>query len=71
LVAGGGGSNGVLAAAELYDSENGSWTSATNMIEGRFGHAAAVLLDGRVLVVGGSDDFPPASAELYDPRSAP
>ena len=45
-------------------SNTGSLTTA------RYGHTATLLLDGRVLVVGGFDGtIPLASAELYDPVS--
>jgi N-acetylneuraminic acid mutarotase len=54
----------ALASAELYDPSSGSWTPAGEMREARSGLTATVLLDGTVLVVGGSSL---ASAELYDP----
>jgi hypothetical protein len=52
------------AATELYDPRTGTWTTTGDMIEGRLGHAATRLGDGRVLVTGGG-----GSAELYDPIS--
>ena len=86
LVAGGGNSVGVdaVASAELYDPDTGSWTATGNMhggvvhpqlgvLDGRNGHTATLLLDGRVLVAGGSSFnvgsslHALASAELYDP----
>jgi hypothetical protein len=78
LVVGGVGHNGTgveWASAELYDPAVGMWTATGTMGEVRYGHAATLLRDGRVLVAGGfnSDlsgfNAPLASAELYDPSS--
>lgn len=76
LVAGGNGSGGPLASAELYDPATGTWTATGNMIEARANHTATQLPDGRVLVAGGvgaptSEFFANilASAELYDPST--
>jgi hypothetical protein len=50
LVVGGySGDNGTLASTELYDPGSGTWTAAGNMKEGRAGHTATLLPDGRVL----------------------
>jgi hypothetical protein len=59
-----------LASSELYDPRTGTWagTGAMNAARSRF--AAISLLDGRVLVEGGSGtgvDLQ-ASAEVYDAR---
>ncbi len=57
--------------AEMYDLAAGIWSPTAPLIHARYGHTATLLQDGRVLVVGGSDDHELASslasAELYDP----
>ena len=66
---------GSLASAELYDPQTNSWALAANMHTPRSDHTATLLVDGRVLVVGGieaSNDVTGkvlASAELYDPAT--
>lgn len=61
----------VTATAEVYDSNTGRFTSTGSMMVPRHKHAAVLLADGRVLIVGGSDQrdwrgkFD--SAEIYDP----
>ena len=63
----------VNSTAELYDPATRTWTSAGN-IERRAFHSATLLLDGRVLIAGGTNwgvDIgrreQVKSAELYDP----
>ena len=53
------------ASAELYDPSTGTFTPTGNMNEGRAGHTATLLANGKILIVGGAD----ASAELYDPST--
>jgi hypothetical protein len=48
----------------LYDPATGKFTSTGSMSSARSEHAATLLNDGRVLIVGGTDD---ATAELYQP----
>jgi hypothetical protein len=70
------------ASAQLYDPRTAAWTATSDMIQGRAGHTAILLPDGKVLVVGGTTswmgepcrpgvDGPTprvlSSAELYDP----
>ena len=70
---------GSQASAEIYDPESGTWTSTEPFpplgpdgFNACADHTATLLLDGRVLVAGGSGSYPDsslASAELYDPRT--
>jgi uncharacterized protein (TIGR03437 family) len=57
------------ATAELYDPVTGTFSSTGDMALPRFGHAATLLPDGRVLMVGGGDkNFALLrTAEIYDP----
>ncbi len=61
------------ATAERYDPATGRWRAAGTMATPRLRHTATLLLDGRVLVVGGvttlgdSTEMALAAAELYDP----
>ena len=67
-----GGSYTSLATAEIYDPAAGTWAVARPMGEPRFGHAAATLTDGRVLVVGGrnrDNSRNLQTAEIYDPAT--
>jgi N-acetylneuraminic acid mutarotase len=61
---------GGTPAGELYDPSTGTWTATRDLIEPRAHHAATLLDDGRVLVVGGTGgelSQPVALAETYDP----
>ena len=69
LIAGGGNDSGLAAAvssAEIYDPVRRTFTPSGNMNAGRSGHAATLLPDGRVLIVGGDGV---GSAELFDPST--
>jgi hypothetical protein len=61
----------ITATAELYDPVSGTWSSTSAMSTPRYNHAATLLPNGRVLVMGGfrHNGDPLASAELYDPAS--
>src|SRR5207248_7014461 len=80
LIAGGGNRDARTGAfitesrAELYDPRTGAFTATGNMTTPRSRHAATLLPDGRVLIVGGvinenARGFALASAELYDRRT--
>jgi hypothetical protein len=75
LITGGGSgrypSQTIYRAAELYDPATGKFTTTGPMMVARHKHAAVLLPDNRVLIVGGSDNRDwrgqYSSAELYDP----
>ena len=58
----------ALRTVEVYDPVSGVFTYTEPMHTARYNAAATRLADGRVLIVGGSDEFNPLySAEIYDP----
>lgn len=63
----------VYASAEVYDTARGVFTATGSLTIPRHKHAAALLPDGGVLIVGGSDQRDSRgqydSAEIYDPAS--
>ena len=71
LIAGGENSNGPVAALETYDIATGQFTFVGTLNTARTQHAAAVLNDGRVLIIGGRDvnGATLASTEIYDPST--
>ena len=62
----------VLASAELYDPAAGSFTPTGHMTMVRYKHAAILLPDSAVLIIGGSDEHDWRgqynSAEVYDTK---
>ncbi len=63
----------IYASAELYDPASGRFTSTEDMQTRRHKHDAVRLDNGRVLVLGGSDerddDGQYSSVELFDPNT--
>jgi N-acetylneuraminic acid mutarotase len=57
------------SSAELYNSSTGTWTNTNSMNHARYMHAAVVLPDGKVFVIGGLGDGHLNSTELYDPSA--
>ena len=61
----------ILASAELYDPDAGSFTATGSPAKGRYWHTATLLPSGKVLIAGGVMPYGAAgagtSAELYDP----
>ena len=69
LVAGGlDGAINTLAEAEIFDAASNSWSNVASMAHPRSG-AAALLPNGKVVVLGGSSPYDPASAEQFDPAT--
>jgi len=80
LLAGGSGTAGSLASAEVFDPQNGSVTSTGSLANARSSHTATLISAapfqcmancGKVLVSGGTgtDGKPLATAELFDSAS--
>ena len=63
----------VLHSTEIYDIKTDSFSAGPDLIVERCDHASTTLLDGRVLITGGSDinnDFDClTSTEFYDPKT--
>jgi N-acetylneuraminic acid mutarotase len=72
---GGAGAGPALASAELYDPSTGTFRATASLDQARQGQSAALLPNGKVLVIGGFHDpfgtGPPDlnTAELYDPAT--
>ncbi|MBK8741852.1 MAG: hypothetical protein IPM02_21100 [Betaproteobacteria bacterium] len=64
-----------VAAAEIYDPNSNTWSSAGSLTVSRFGHTATMLSNGNVLVDGGATGAASASftylasAQIYFPAT--
>lgn len=71
LVTGGSSDNSgtsTLSSTEIYNPSTNSWSTAASMSSTHDGHSATLLLNGRVLVVGGYN-FSNPNEELFNPLS--
>lgn len=63
----------IYSSFEIYNPSDGTFSQAGNLTVRRHKHDAVLLADGRVLIVGGSDERDSAgayrSAEIYDPAN--
>ena len=63
----------IYSNCEIYNPSNGTFALAGNLIVKRHKHDAVLLVDGRVLIVGGSDERDGAgayrNAEIYNPTN--
>ncbi len=61
---------GFNRSTDLYDPASGTWTPTGDLnTDSRRHHTATLLPDGRVLVVGGVNEKPSTSTEIYDPTT--
>ncbi len=56
----------LLSSAELYDPKAGTWTQTASTFYERIGHTATLLANGRVLIVGGTQN---TNTEVYNPAT--
>jgi hypothetical protein len=78
FVAGGKGDNGALDSTEIFDPKANTWSAGPKLSAPRSNHAAALLKDGMVAVIGGGDsddmglpsgDHVLDTVDLFDPKS--
>lgn len=58
-------------STELYSPQSGMWIPAAAMAVARTDHEITPLLDGRLLVTGGTFQAPIADVEIYAPATLP
>ncbi len=69
LIGGSRGERTVSAAIDRYDPRTGNLARIGELRNGREGHRAVRLNDGRILVTGGISALPLATAEIVDERT--
>ncbi|WP_263415891.1 Kelch repeat-containing protein [Terriglobus albidus] len=64
-----------LKSAEIFDPSTGQWSATGSMNISRYGHSAALMADGRVLILGGETTETVGAGdqvldvEIYDPAT--
>lgn len=67
LITGGENSEGHVEVSEIYDPNNGTFSTAAKLNISRANHTATRLADGRILIIGGHNrDTSLKSTELFD-----
>jgi hypothetical protein len=61
----------LLPGAEVYSSTTNTWAAGAPLSTPRWGHTATLLLDGRVVIIGGYSWYGQvlSSVEIFDPVS--
>ena len=54
----------LFASVEIYDAATGAWTAFSNLRIARLNHAAVLLANGKLLVIGGQGTGASTSAEI-------